>query len=176
MTASSLWEETPANNKKMVWGPFSNTVYSTAVLYQCYVLWTMWYYSYSRIIRVIVNKRMPIWCQGVGNNHKDVQRSRISADNYTITHSQYMYVNICAHDDGIKWKHFPRYLPFVWGIHRSPVNSPHKGQWREALMFSLIWALNKQSWGWWFETVSRSLWRRCNGGGRGGYYLIMSSE
>ena len=26
------------------------------------------------------------------------------------------------------------------GIHRSPVNSPHKGQWRGALMFSLIWA------------------------------------
>ena len=25
-------------------------------------------------------------------------------------------------------------------IHRSPVNSPHKGQWREALMFSLIYA------------------------------------
>ena len=24
------------------------------------------------------------------------------------------------------------------GIHRSPVNSPHKGQWRSALMFSLI--------------------------------------
>ena len=31
-----------------------------------------------------------------------------------------------------------RYWPFVWGIHRSPVNSPHKGQWRGALMFSLI--------------------------------------
>ena len=42
------------------------------------------------------------------------------------------------HDDVIKWKHFPRYWPFVWGIHRSPVNSPHKGQWRRALMFSLI--------------------------------------
>ena len=26
------------------------------------------------------------------------------------------------------------------GIHRSPVNSPHKGQWRGALMFSLICA------------------------------------
>ena len=25
------------------------------------------------------------------------------------------------------------------GIHRSPVNSPHKGQWRGALMFSLIY-------------------------------------
>ena len=45
------------------------------------------------------------------------------------------------HDDVIKWKHFPRYWPFVRGIHRSPVNSPHKGQWRRALMFSLncVW-------------------------------------
>ena len=40
----------------------------------------------------------------------------------------------------IKWKHFPRYWPFVRGIHRSPVNSPYKGQWRGALMFSLICA------------------------------------
>ena len=28
----------------------------------------------------------------------------------------------------------------MWGIHRSPVNSQHKGQWRGALMFSLICA------------------------------------
>ena len=42
------------------------------------------------------------------------------------------------HDYVIKWKHFPRYWPFVRGIHRSPVNSLHKGQWRGALMFSLI--------------------------------------
>ena len=42
------------------------------------------------------------------------------------------------HDDVIKWKHFPRYWPFVRGIHRSSVNSPHKGQCRGALMFSLI--------------------------------------
>ena len=44
------------------------------------------------------------------------------------------------HDDVIKWKHFPRNWPFVRGIHRSPVNSPHKGQWRGALMFTLICA------------------------------------
>ena len=44
------------------------------------------------------------------------------------------------HDDVIKWKHFPRYWPFVRGIHRSPVNSSHKGQWRGALIFSLICA------------------------------------
>ena len=60
------------------------------------------------------------------------------------------------HDDVIKWKHIPRYWPFVRGpfvrgIHRSPVNSPHKGQWRGALMFSLIcpwingWVNNREA-------------------------------
>ena len=44
------------------------------------------------------------------------------------------------HDDVIKWKHFLSYWPFVQGIHRSPVIPPHKGQWRGALMFSLICA------------------------------------
>ena len=52
----------------------------------------------------------------------------------------YWELNPRWHDDVIKWKHFPRNWPFVRGIHRSPVNSPHKGQWRGALMFSLICA------------------------------------
>ena len=53
------------------------------------------------------------------------------------------------HDDVIKWEHFPCYWLSVRGIHRSPVDSPHKGQWRGALMFSLIcaktngWANNR---------------------------------
>ena len=42
------------------------------------------------------------------------------------------------HDNVIKWKHFPCYWLFVRGIHRSPVNSPHKGQWRGAVMF--LWS------------------------------------
>ena len=55
------------------------------------------------------------------------------------------------HDDVIKWNHFPRYWPFVRGNRWSPVNSPHKGQWRGALMFSLIcawitgWANNREA-------------------------------
>ena len=44
------------------------------------------------------------------------------------------------HDDIIKWKYFPCYWPFVQGIHRPPVNSLYKGQWRGAVMFSLICA------------------------------------
>ena len=45
---------------------------------------------------------------------------------------------LVIHDDVIKWKHFPRYWPFARGIHRSRMNSPNKGQWRGALMFSSI--------------------------------------
>ena len=44
------------------------------------------------------------------------------------------------HDDVIKWENFLRYWSSVRGIHRSSVSSPHKGQWRGALMFSLICA------------------------------------
>ena len=44
------------------------------------------------------------------------------------------------HDDVIEWKHFSRYWPFVWAIHRSLVNSPHKGQWRGALFIFFICA------------------------------------
>ena len=47
---------------------------------------------------------------------------------------------ICCMMTSSKWKHFPRYWPFVLGIHRWPVNSPHKGRWRGVLMFSLICA------------------------------------
>ena len=44
------------------------------------------------------------------------------------------------HDNVIKWKHFPFNWPFVRGIRRSPVGSPHKGQWSGTLVFSLICA------------------------------------
>ena len=58
---------------------------------------------------------------------------------------------VSSHDDVIKWKLFPCYWPFELGIHRSPVNSLHKGQWRGALMFSLIcvwingWVNNREA-------------------------------
>ena len=59
----------------------------------------------------------------------------ISAKN----HQQFEWLK-STHYDVIKWRHFPRYWPFVRGIHRSSVNSPHKGQWRGALVFSLMCA------------------------------------
>ena len=70
------------------------------------------------------------------------------------------------HDDVIKWKHFPRYWPFVRRIHRFPMNSPHKGQWRGTLNFFFDLRLNKrlskQWWGWWFETLSHPSCRHSN--------------
>ena len=91
----------------------------------------------------------------------------------------------------MKWKHFPRYWPFVWGIHRSPLNSTHKGQCNVAfcvgnspvtrdfpsqrpmtrsfdIFFNLRLnkRLSEQLWGWWFETPSRSSWRHYNDGQR----------
>ena len=59
---------------------------------------------------------------------------------FGAVHCSYNVHYTHKHDDVIKWKHFPRHWPFVRGIHRSPVNSPHKGQWRGVLMFSLICA------------------------------------
>ena len=59
-------------------------------------------------------------------------------------------VCVWSHDDVIKWKHFPRYWPFVRGIYRPPLNSPQK-KWRGALMFSLIcvwingWVNNREA-------------------------------
>ena len=109
-------------------------------------------------------------------HHMRVNHSHESTENYKTRQKRiYIYKANCIltsrniprlfqnnHDDLIKWKHFPRYWRFVRGIHRSPVNSPHKapvtrkmfpfdevimiilkqsphkGQWRGALIFSLI--------------------------------------
>ena len=59
---------------------------------------------------------------------------------FNCNKSRYNYARAATHDDVIKWQHFPRYWLFGLGIHRWPVISPHKGQWRGALMFSLIYA------------------------------------
>ena len=61
----------------------------------------------------------------------------ITTTDISVTYHFIQITAIHLHDHVIKWKHFQRYWPFLRGIHRSPVNSPHKGQCRGALMFSL---------------------------------------
>ena len=59
----------------------------------------------------------------------------------TLEQSDHFTLNFQATLFPIKWKQFSRYWSFVSGIHRWAVTSPHKGQWRGALMFILICAL-----------------------------------
>ena len=74
--------------------------------------------------------------------------------------SSYNVSKIMNHDDVIKWKHFPRYWPFVQGIHRG--QRPVARSFDVFLDLRLNKRLSKQSWSWWFETPSCPLWRHCN--------------
>ena len=67
-----------------------------------------------------------------------------------------------THHDVIKWKHFQHYWPFVKGIHQSPVDSRHKGQWRRALVFSLMWAWTSASTNTWDAGDLRSHCTHCD--------------
>ena len=67
------------------------------------------------------------------------------------------------------WRHqmetFSAFWPCVRGIHQPPVISPAQRLVKRSFDFfylCLIKRLRKQSWGWWFETLSRQLWRHCN--------------
>ena len=72
------------------------------------------------------------------------------------------FPNFGGHDDVIKWKHFPRYWSFVRGIHRSPAQRPVTRSFDVFFDLRLKKQLSKQWWGWWFETLSRPLWRHCD--------------
>ena len=140
---------------------------------------TSWFKVVHKVTATIF---WPKWLQRIDSfiiEEQIVVNNLIKLITFKSVNSKLNIMNLC-HNDIIKWKPFPRYWPFVRGIHRSPVNSPHKGQWRGALVFSFISALNKRlsfgvffdlglnerlskrSWGWWFETPSRPLWGHNN--------------
>ena len=79
---------------------------------------------------------------GINKNFRNKLLSKKSSCRWCNTswHSCDVIVMILLfHDNVIKWKHSPSNWSFVRGIHRPPVNSSHKAQWRAALVFSLIW-------------------------------------
>ena len=71
-----------------------------------------------------------------------------------------------THDDVIKWKHFSALLAICAG--NSPVPGEFPTQRPVTRSFDVYFdlrpnkRLSKQSWGWWFETLSCSLWRHRN--------------
>ena len=85
----------------------------------------------------------------------------------------------CKWDNEIRWawwRHqmetFSALLAICAG--NSPVPGEFPAQRPVARSFDVFFdlrlnkRLSKEPWGWWFETLSWSLWRHCNGGGGGG--------
>ena len=101
-----------------------------------YFLLQRWSCSYFHFYDWVVELWWPVSAvvQKCNNNYSTRQNWFILGRMETLRNPQ------LTHDDVIKWKRFPRYWLSVRGIHRSPVNSPFKGQWRRALSFSLICA------------------------------------
>ena len=73
--------------------------------------------------------------------------------------------NNSIHDDVIKWKYFPRYWPFVRGIHRHRWIPLTKASDAELWFFTYAglntWVNNREAYDL-FETPSRPLWNHCN--------------
>ena len=96
-----------------------------------YIMW--------KCVHHLIWQEDPFCCETQHNNTRSKWLRWISR---IVLHLTCPFLHICdwynftanrlSHDGVMKWKHFPRYWPFVWGIHRPPVNSPHKGQWRGA--------------------------------------------
>ena len=86
----------------------------------------------------------------------------------------------CKHDDVIKWKHFLRYWPFCAG--NSPATGEFPAQWPVMRSFEVFFdmrlneRLSKQSWGWWFETSLRPLWRHSDESWRIAFPWLMSQH
>ena len=93
-----------------------------------------------------VNGLLPVRWQAIIWTNAGLSLIRPSGTNFSEI---WIKIHQCFHSRKWIWKchqswwrhpmeHFPHYWPFVRGIHRSLVNSPHKGQWCGTLMFSLI--------------------------------------
>ena len=112
------------------------------------ILFEILFFSFKKMrLKVSSAKRRP-FCLDLHVLKKHSVPQCLGSSNYLIPTLSYPWCHMASldngyryHDDVIRWKHFPRNWPFVRGIHRSSVNSPHKGQWRWALMFSLscVW-------------------------------------
>ena len=102
------------------------------------------------------------WTNGWVNNRYTgaLRHHRAHYDGFVMLWSSDIML-LDRHDDVIKWKHFPRYWPFVRGIPRTKASDTEL--WCFVFYLRLNNRLSKQSWGWWFETLSRPLWRHHNG-------------
>ena len=122
--------------------------HKTATRWYCLKLLSLEIYIQNYSIALKFERRVcqiSMWCDNSKNQSRGCETSRDLTIRRLIGYwnkgqdAIHKYPDVCY---DTWWRHqmehFPRYWSCVRGIHRSPVNSPHKGQWRGALMFSLI--------------------------------------
>ena len=107
------------------------------------------------IYQIKYNVYQFVFCIGASDNNQGATKKDC-----------HRYMGICAqintnHDGVIKWKHFPRYWPFVRGIN-GHWWIPRQRPVTRSFDVRLNKKLSKQSLGQWFETISGPLWRQCN--------------
>ena len=79
-----------------------------------------------------------------------------------IMGARYKTCTTIYHDDAIKWKHFLWYWPLCGEFTGLRWIPPVTRSFDVFFDLRLIKRLSKHSRGWWFETLSRPLWRYCN--------------
>ena len=76
------------------------------------------------------------------NTVAETPNCTLQAQNIAIT-VRWRLESVTNHDDVIKWKHFPRYWPFMRGIHRWPLDFPHKAS--DAELWCFLWSAPEQT-------------------------------
>ena len=106
-TSHSSWRHCNATNNSHCCG--------SATAHQFAANFYTWHYNCAVVAcaKICSDRSIEIWMRSTGKS--DLWRAK-------------SLLKSIQHDDVIKWKHFPRYWPFVRRIHRSPANSPHKCQ------------------------------------------------
>ena len=105
-------------------------IYSSAKAFDWYLRRQIYWFLNSLVII------LSAYLHGIEYSPKCLYKARILFC-FVLVWYRTILVRMMTSSNG---KKYPCYWPFVRGIHRSPVNYPHKGQWRGAFMFSLICA------------------------------------
>ena len=117
-----------------------------------FILFCNWYYDSRWGITILVclqNSRLLFQWHAflcyIQQNNDNLKGIDIETTGLYMTdcwHSAFSSDNFCSW-----WRHqmetFQRYWPFVRGIRRLSVDSPHKGQWRGVMMF--LWSAPEQT-------------------------------
>ena len=138
--------------EKCIYIPLFNWSCCICICWQCLaiLMWNLTLGTRNSLLWGVCNTLAKASWKNKKNSSVKMMIQNIPINTFIITGLSWKF-HENPHDNVMKWKHFPRYWPFVRGIHRSPVNSPHKGQSRGALMFSLIcfwingWVNNREA-------------------------------